>query len=339
MKVNIIVKTPRKKSKKSGIVNSALRFVKNLQKQGIEVHINGKGYDYDIFHFHMPSPDYLYKIKKAKRKGIKIITHAHVTIEDLKGSFTLTENKRFLKMAKKYIIYFYNQGDLVLTPSEWTKKTLINNGVKTPIKVLSNGIENKKFKFSETKRKEFRKEHKIRKNDLVVYSVGMVFLRKGIDTFVSVAKKMPDINFFWIGKKYNSMFVNPRKTNKILKDLPPNCKFLGFVKDIIAAHCGCDMFLFPSYVENQGIVILEAAACESPIIVRDIPVYKDWLFHNKNCLKGVNTDDFVKNIRLLVKDKKIRKKMIKEGKNLASKNDLNLMTKKLIKNYENLLNS
>jgi len=335
MKINYLFKTPPN-SGKAGIVNSALRFSKNLEKNGIKVSINGSGYDYDIIHIHMPFPDYLYKIKKAKSKGVKIVNHAHTNIEDLKGSFPLTENKHVLEIVKRYAMYFFNQGDLVLTPSEWSKKTLIKGGVKVPIEVISNGVDLKKFKYSKERRDRFRKEYDLGRKDIVVYSVGLVFLRKGIDTFVSIAKKMPDINFFWAGKRIKTVV---RRTNKILENIPPNCKFLGFVKDIVDTHSGSDIFCFPSYVETQGMVILEAAACKKPVVVRDIPVYQDWLFNKKNCLKSKNTNDFIKNIRLIIENKKNTQKLVKNGRELAVKNDLRKMTKILIKYYENLLNS
>ncbi|MCD6398613.1 MAG: glycosyltransferase family 4 protein [Candidatus Aenigmarchaeota archaeon] len=339
MRINFLIEETDSSSEQNGILNAATRFAESLRKNGVDVDINGKGYDYDIIHTHVPSPKYIYKFKKARKKGIKIITHAHTTVEDVKGSFTLTENKNILKILKKYLIYFYNQGDLVLTPSIWSMKTLKRGGVKTRINVISNGVDIEKFKLNEKKGMKFRKEYGVKRDEIIVYSVGMVFLRKGIDTFRLVAKKLPNIKFFWIGKKYRSIKINPIKTYKVFNGLPENCKFLGFVEDIIGAHSGGDIFFFPSYVENQGIVILEAASIGKPIIVRDIPVYKNWLYHGENCLKGKKTADFVKNIERLLGNERLRQKLVKNSRELAEKNDLRKISKQMISIYENLLNS
>ena len=55
--------------------------------------------------------------------------------------------------------------------------------------------------------------------------------------------------------------------------------FAGYVdaQELKAAYCGADAFAFFSYEETEGIVVLEALACEIPVIVRDIPVYEGWL--------------------------------------------------------------
>ena len=36
-----------------------------------------------------------------------------------------------------------------------------------------------------------------------------------------------------------------------------------------------------THEETEGIVVLEALATETPIVIRDIPVYYEWLEHGK----------------------------------------------------------
>lgn len=45
------------------------------------------------------------------------------------------------------------------------------------------------------------------------------------------------------------------------------------------------LFCFMSHEETEGIVVLEALACCIPVLVRDIPVYEDWLADGKNVLR------------------------------------------------------
>ncbi len=59
------------------------------------------------------------------------------------------------------------------------------------------------------------------------------------------------------------------------------------------AYQGSDLFCFMSHEETEGIVVLEALACEIPVLVRDIPVYEDWLEKGVNVYKAVHTDEFV----------------------------------------------
>jgi 1,2-diacylglycerol-3-alpha-glucose alpha-1,2-glucosyltransferase len=337
MKINFLLDFS--KSDYNGVVNSALRLSEKLKLEGIKVSINGKGYDYDIIHTHSNFPPTIFKMKKAKRRGLKVISHAHTTFEDLRGSFILTTNDLFLNLFGKYLTYFYSQADLILAPSNWTKNTLINKGIKVPIEVLSNGVDLKKFKYSINKAKEFREKYNLSEEDILVYGLGIVFLRKGIKTFKKVAKELPDLKLFWIGKKHNSFLINHKSINNILKNIPPNLKFLGFVdsKDVLGAHCAGNIFLFPSYVENQGIVILEAAACSKPIILRNLPVY-DWAINKGNCLLANNDEEFVNCVDLLSKNKNLRQKLGNSVKKVAEKNDINKTIKNLINIYENAMN-
>ena len=88
---------------------------------------------------------------------------------------------------------FYNLADLIITPSVWTKKTLLNRGVKIPTRVLSNGIDFERFNFNEERRKRFREKYNISNGDKVVYQVGVMCVKKGIETVAPVARANPDV--------------------------------------------------------------------------------------------------------------------------------------------------
>ena len=93
------------------------------------------------------------------------------------------------------------------------------------------------------------------------------------------------------------------------KTIPSNVRFCGYAPDIIAAYKEGDIFFFPSYEENQGMVILEAAAMGLPIVIRDLPVYRGWLKNNINCLIGKNDRELKKQLQRLIKSPALRKKL------------------------------
>jgi glycosyltransferase involved in cell wall biosynthesis len=106
------------------------------------------------------------------------------------------------------------------------------------------------------------------------------------------------------------------------------------VKDVVAANLAGDIFMFPSYCENQGIAILEAAACEKPLIVRDLPVYERWLKEGENCLKAKDNAEFEEYVRSLLEDDITRLKLAKAAKKMSEEHDLKVVGKKLITTYE-----
>ena len=50
--------------------------------------------------------------------------------------------------------------------------------------------------------------------------------------------------------------------------------------------------MFPSYEETEGIVVLEALSSQIPVILRDIPVYQNWLENERDVYKCRNNDEF-----------------------------------------------
>ncbi len=242
-------------------------------------------------------------------------------------------------IAENYLPFFYNHADVIIAPTKFTKSRLRELGVKKRIELISNGIDTKKFKYSEKKRKIFRKKYNIKKEDVVVYMIGGICLRKGIDTFLEIAERIPEYTFVWIGKHFLNKFFEKKygRVERMIKNAPENVLFTGFVDDIISAHCAGDIFFFPSYAENEGIAILEAGSCRRPVIVRNIMPYDEWLFNNKNCFKFNNEEELEKSIRRLGEDEKLRKRMGRRMRKTAEKKNISKTGKKLIKMYKSLL--
>lgn len=132
---------------------------------------------------------------------------------------------------------------------------------------------------------------------------------------------MPDVTFIWFGGG-NDSFVT-QEVKEAVKNKSENVIFAGFVEasELKNAYRGADAFAFFSYEETEGIVVLEALACEVPVILRDIPVYKGWIedqvqaykVHNleeyKNQLMHIfenNQEQLLKNARELAENRSIK---------------------------------
>ncbi|MCL5004489.1 MAG: glycosyltransferase family 4 protein [Patescibacteria group bacterium] len=283
----------------------------------------------DILQINTPWLKSLYLIKKAKRQGKPVIIWSHVTAEDIKGVFRFS----FIlsPIAKKYLTYAYGLADLIFSPSEYTKSLLIAYGIPTgKIIVISNGVDLKKVYQDTGKREPYRKEYNLKFP--AIGTVGLAIPRKGIDTFLNLARKFSDKQFIWYGKIYSPIFVKA-----LPKKLPENVRFTGYVEDQNAAFNSLDIFIFPSFEENEGMAILEAASVELPILVRDIPVYNGWLIHGVNCLKAKNEKEFEDYLNQLTNDENLRKKLGENAKILAQEKSTEVLKVKTLSIYKKLL--
>jgi len=315
--------------KHSGMGSAMGNHRKALELSGVEYTHDLKE-DFDILHIYMIGPRSLRAIRKAKAKGKKVITHAHLTADDFRDSFCFSN--QIAPFLRSYLTYFHNQADLVLCPSEYTKNVLIGYGVKKEIRAVSNGIDLGKFKFSAENRKQFRAEFNL--DGIVPLSVGHLFIKKGIATFINTAKKFQN-KFVWIGRRYKG--IEDPRTSGIVKSAPPNVIFAGYVKDIIAGYSACDIFFFPSFCENQGIVTLEAGACGRPILVRDILAYDGQLVNEVNCLKARTDEEFGLQLKRLIEDEQLRRRLAENAHKLSREHSLEKVGAQLREVYEHLM--
>ncbi len=283
--------------------------------------------DYDILLVNSTWLKSYLEIRRARRKNKKVIIYAHMTAEDFRNSMIFSNS--LSNILRTWLNFFYSKADLVLAPSEYTKTLLKTRYSKLKDKKvisLSNGVDTDKWNPNVSRAKKFRKDFCLTRP--LVLGVGMVFARKGILDFIGVAKRLEQFDFVWIGK-YNQRVSNNRRINNALKNAPRNFKYLGYVKDILGAYSASDVFFFPSYEENEGIVVLEAAAMKRPLLLRNIPVFKSYLKEGESYISGKNEEEFVKKLGELMINKKKRLALGKGARNIALERNLRKNARKL----------
>jgi 1,2-diacylglycerol-3-alpha-glucose alpha-1,2-glucosyltransferase len=320
------------KNNTMGFITAYKNQMKALSLQGIEFTENLSDKDASILQCNAQGLRTLWLIKKFKRQGKKTIIYAHATAEELSGGFRIFG---FLApLYKIYLSYLYNLTDIVICPSLYTKN-LIEQKYKVSgekIYFISNGVDVSRFVFNQEKRNAFRNSQRIDPDKKVVINVAILLKKKGVDVFIKLAQKFPEAIFNWYGKVFNSAFATP------IRSQSPNLIFRGYIPDIIAAYCAADIFLFPSYEENQGISVLEAGAIGLPIIVRDIPVYSGWMIDGVNCLKAKNNDEFAEKLKLLLADENLRNRVAAAmHKMVIEEHSLKVVGEKLKNLYKKLL--
>jgi len=320
--------------KNSGLGRAIEHQMTALENENIEYTLNPKD-DYDILHINTWFLKSYFVAKKAKKKGKKVVYHAHSTEEDYKNGFILA--KQTSKLIKWWLIKCYSLGDVIVTPTIYSKRLLENyKGLENKkIYAISNGIDLSFFEANKKYGEEFRKKYNYKKDDKVIVGIGLYIERKGIVDFVELAKRMPEYKFIWFG--YSPLAAATAPVRRAVNTKLPNLKFAGYVeKEMIrAALNGCDLYVFPTLEETEGIPIIEAMACKSPAIVRDIPIFDEWLVDGKNMYKAKDVDAFE------IKIKKILNKELasvtNNYKSVVEERDLNNIGKQLKEVYEEVL--
>ncbi len=233
--------------------------------------------DYDVVHLNTPFPDTPLMSAWARRRGRLVLVWAHSTEEDFRDSFTGAN--RVSGLFRRWIAWIYRRGDAVVTPTPYARSLVSGPayGIRTTIHVLSNGVDTTFFRPDPSARPRLRHTLGLAPDAPVVVSVGLQMVRKGILDWVSVARRLPQVHFVWYGRTDERLIT--RDVAAAVASAPANCHFPGYVaKEVLRdAYCGADAFCFLTKEETEGIVLLEALACGTPVVVRDIPIYRDWL--------------------------------------------------------------
>ena len=250
------------------------------------------------------------KYKKKYKQRAAVVIHGHTTVEDLAGNF-VPDKPIFNKVFKYWLKLLYGRANLLITPSEFSKECLINiqTSLTYPIHVVSNGIRIEEFKEKKKYRVNFRRflsqQYDIPEDAVVIINVGLSWKKKGVKAFGEIAKKFLEYYFVWVGP----INKNPEIDEVIKLD---NVIFTGFYNDIREAYYGADLFLNTSWVENQGIPIMEAAICKLPVVARDLSAF-DWIVHEYSSYKAKNKAEFVNGISKIVSNSNFRKKIVENA--------------------------
>ena len=235
-------------------------------------------------------PDSVFAALGAKLRGRKVVWYGHSTMEDFRSSFK--GSNALAPLFKRWITFCYGLGDVVLTPTEYSRQLLEGYGLKRPVYSISNGVDTEFFKPDPAARAALRARYGLEENEKVVVSVGHTIARKGLPEFLELARRTPEAKFLWFG--WTNPKLIPQEIVRAMENAPGNVIFPGFVgrEELREAYQGADVFAFLSHEETEGIVVLEALACGVPTVLRDIPVYGGWLKTGETVYKASNDDEF-----------------------------------------------
>ena len=296
---------------------------------GLNRLVNGQGLaEFDLVHANMIGPGTAFVVRQAKRKDIPVVLHAHVTSEDFAESFR--GSNLLAKPLRRYLKWFYSQADLVLCPSEYTRRTLEDYPIGAPIRSITNGIDLDSMAGHEQFREEYRDQYEL--EGMVVFAVGSVFERKGLTTFCEVAQTT-EYDFAWFGE-YDGSLLGSRTVRKWTKHPPENVTFTGWIEDKRGAFAAGDVFLFPSKVENQGLVVLEAMAAGKAVVLRDIPVFREYYEDGQDCLLCSTREEFEDALERLKANPQLRERLGENAKETAQQHSLDRVAEGLVDAYQ-----
>src|SRR5690606_26375640 len=165
----------------------------------------------------------------------------------------------------------------VFSVSKGTKKTLVEEGITSKdINIIwngsINGIDTKQFDFNSTPAPTID-QSLIPEGSFIFGYVGRLVGDKGtnelIDAFTQLHQIHPEIRLLLIGDFEDVQDPVSDRTRALIKNHPA-IVYLGYKSNVKPFFKLMNVFVFPSYREGFGMVVMEAAAMEKPVICSDI---------------------------------------------------------------------
>ncbi len=236
-------------------------------------------YKPDILHLHLWNPvscRYAFLATQSKLYKIVVTEHDPFPIHGLRK---LIKNHFIDKTSHTIAV---SEANLEMMKKEYPK-------LKTSISFIHNGIELDIFSqdllhYSSQNRQKIRQNlFRATQNEFIVITVAALHERKGLVYLIRAIKevkaKIPNIKLIIVGN-------GPQK-NELMKTiatlgLDKEVMLLGKQEHIPKILKSSDLFVLPSIKEAFGLVLLEAMACQLPIIASNVGGIPEIIQNHKN---------------------------------------------------------
>ena len=250
---------------------------------------------------------------------------------------TLQKDERYLALTMDAL----RKARRIIPNSYYTKDwmlKIVGENYRKQLRTIPGGVEINKFHKVNTN--DIDKQYNLKGKKLVVFA-GKLTPYKGVKYLVGAAKRI-DGEIFILGGGSQRKYLEEMVKNKGIT----NVRFLGHLGNntsfLIKLYSRADVFVAPStWDEPLGLVILEAMACETPVVVTrkgGIPLAvkdgKNGLF-----IKSKSSKDIAEKVNYLLKNDKLRFNMGKRARKIAEeKFDWDIIAEKFINIYQKFSN-
>ncbi|MFB6270867.1 MAG: glycosyltransferase, partial [Halobacterium sp.] len=226
--------------------------------------------DVDVVHAHTPFGLGLAGWRYACNNDLPMVASYHTPTAEY-ANYVVPDALTGLvrRASERWERWFFDRADLVLTPSERTRDHVWDLGVDAPVEPLPNGVDVETFRPVDAD--DFRQRYSLPEDKPLVGYTGRHGYEKRLFDLVAAADGLDaTVVFGGDGPARDDLEAAARE-----RDV--DVRFLGFLDrdDLPAFYSALDVFAFPSPVETEGLVALEANACGTPVAGVDAGALKE----------------------------------------------------------------
>ena len=276
---------------------------------------------YDIVHIHG-----LYRFPQtvaaylARLYKIPYIITTHGSLEP----FLYNQKRYFLaKRIHEMLVEFpnINKASGIHCTSKQEKESIRNLNLKASGIVIPNGLDISVYNTLPSKG-TFRKKNNLGKKKLILH-LGRIHFVKGLDilikAFATVGRRRDDLHLILAGPD-NDGYGEIVRSLILQEGVENNVTFTGTLSGMekLAALNDADIFVLPSYSESFGVAIIEAMACNLPVVISNrVNIWREIQDAGAGLVTSCDADEVAMALKCLLDDVSIRFRMGVRGRAAA----------------------
>ena len=268
----------------------------------------------DIVHTHSPFTMGFFGWRVAKLQNIPRVSTFQTLLSEYVG-YVSRLGKIILKpVTWEFCRTFYNRHCRLIAPSKTLKKILQEHKIRKPIDIIPNGIDTDFFRpFEKT---AARKKLGIN-GEKIFLSLGRLGHEKNIDVVIRAFENL-DAKLIIVGRGPATQKL--KKLTRKLK-LQKKVIFEGFAPEKLKPlyYSAADALIIASEFETQGLVVVEAMACGTPVIAANSGALPEIIYDEKNgyLFEPRNVKELTEKIKTFKISKRMMKNAIQTSKNYS----------------------
>ena len=297
----------------------------------------------DLVHIMFPSYSCAVAKRVARTLDLPIVAHVHTQPENLYNFLPHILRRRFVFNAVlNYLVRFVKNADRVIFPSELGRDVYQAVAPQIRAEVVSNGVD--LTHFHEVNTDDFLKRYALDPDQTYLLFVGRLMEDKDVATLIRAMKALrqttPRAHILLVGT--GPLAQSLRQLAQI-EGVSEHVSFLGRIsdEDRLAVYSACSLFVLPSHVELEGMVVLEAMACGKPILIANASTSASRFFVDGNgaLFAPGDADDLAQKAHHILDDAGVYQAMSKKSRSNAERFDIHESAKRLESIYESVVNS
>lgn len=228
----------------------------------------GRG-GFDLVHIQTPFLAHYYGVSLAREWGVPVIETYHTYFEEYLHHYVPLIPRSVMRfVARRFTVSQCFALDALVVPSQAMRNALEDYGVRCPMHVIPTGIEMERFAGGDGVR--FRERLGIPLDCPTLVYVGRIAHEKNIDfllrMFARVVECQRETVLIVAGE---GPALEHCKSHVAALGVAANVRFVGYLsreRELLDCYSTGDLFVFSSKTETQGLVLLEAMACGTPVV-------------------------------------------------------------------------